>query len=95
MMTHYEIKKMAKNIESINYIVENSTSFNLLKKYPYQKCMVMSERKTIFIPCINSINLPPNVVDLRINRNTTDIHTLKRREEYAKIILLLFLFNTV
>ena len=91
MITHYELRKMSKKkIKSGNHMVESKKNFNLLEEHPSHKCMVMSKRKNIFIPCINSINLLPNIADLRINSITTDVHTLKRREEYAKIVLLLF-----
>ena len=50
----------------------------------------MSERKNIVIPCINSLNLLPNVGDLSMNSIITEMDTTKNREEYAKIILLLF-----
>ena len=51
--------------------------------------MVMSKRN-IFIPCINSLNLFPNVEDIRIDSIETDMDTSRNREEYAKIVLLLF-----
>ena len=52
--------------------------------------MVMSKRKNIYIPCINSLNLLPNVADLRIDSDVMDINILSKREEYAKVVLLLF-----
>ena len=52
--------------------------------------MVMAKRKNIFIPCINSLNLLPNVADLKIDNIITDGDTSRKREEYAKIVLLLF-----
>ena len=50
----------------------------------------MVKRENIFIPCINSINLLPNIADLSISNIKTDVYILKKREEYAKIVLLLF-----
>ena len=52
--------------------------------------MVMSKRKHIFIPCINSLNLLPNLADLDLNSESTDPITTETREQYAMIILLLF-----
>ena len=83
MVTNYEIRKMSnKKIEKI--------SFNLLEEHPSHIYIVIAKRNNIFIPCTNSIKLLPNIVDLNINSITTDGHILKRREEYAIIILLLF-----
>ena len=91
MVTHYELRKMTKKkIESSNHIVEGKTSYNLLEEHPSHKCMIMVKRKNIFIPCINSINLLPNIADLSINNITTEVDILRKREQYAKIILLLF-----
>ena len=64
--------------------------FNLIEEHPSHKCMVMSERKYFFIPCISSINLLPNVADLHQLEETNDPNIIDLREEYAKIILLLF-----
>ena len=50
----------------------------------------MSKRKHIFIPCINSLNLLPNLADLDLNSKSTDPITTETREQYAMIILLLF-----
>ena len=89
MVTHYELRKMTKKkIESSNHIVEGKTSFNLLEEHPSHKCMIMVKRNNIFIPCINSINLLPNIADLSINNITTEVYILRKREEYTKIILL-------
>ena len=70
--------------------MEGKNTFNLVKEHPSHKYMVMSEQKNIFIPCINSLNLLPNVEDLRIDNIITEMDTTRTREEYAKIILLLF-----
>ena len=69
--------------------MESKTSFNLVEDHLSHKCMVMSKRN-IFIPCINSLNLFPNVEDIRIDSIETDMDTSRNREEYAKIVLLLF-----
>ena len=63
---------------------------NLLEEHPSHKCMIMVMRKNISIPCISSISLLPNIADLSINIITTEGNILKKGEEYAKIILLLF-----
>ena len=52
--------------------------------------MVMSKRKNIFIPCINSLSLLPNVEDLRIDDIETGMDISRNRAEYAKIVILLF-----
>ena len=70
--------------------MENIITFNLLEEHPSHKYMVMSKRKHIYVPCISSINLLPNIADLHIGTPTTDATILKQREEYAKIVLLLF-----
>ena len=79
-----------KRIEADNPIMESSTTFNLLEEHPSHKYMVMSRRKNIYVSCISSINLLPNIADLDIGNITTDATILKQREEYAKIVLLLF-----
>ena len=52
--------------------------------------MVMSKRKHGFIPCINSLNLLPNLTDLDLQSSTADSNTNEAREQYAMIVLLLF-----
>ena len=52
--------------------------------------MVMSKRRHIFIPCINSLNLLPNLADLDLQLSTADSNTNEAREQYAMIVLLLF-----
>ena len=79
-----------KRIETMNPIMEIQTTFNLLEEHPSHKYMVMSKRKNVYIPLISSINLLPNIVDLNIGNITTDATVLQQREEYAKIVLLLF-----
>ena len=72
MMMHYELKKMSqKKIEKGNENVESKTTFNLVKEHPSHKYMVMSKRKHIVIPSINSINLLHNValLDLQGKNN--------------------------
>ena len=91
MVSTYVMKKMSKKkIESEDPIVESNTTFNLLEEHPSHKYMVLSKRKHIYVPCISSINLLPNIADLDIGKSTTDATILKQREEYAKIVLLLF-----
>ena len=91
MVSTYEMKKMSKKrIETDNPIMESSTTFNLLEEHPSHKYMVMSRRKHMYVPCISSINLLPNIVDLDIGNITTDATIIKHREEYSKIVLLLF-----
>ena len=51
---------------------------------------LMSMRKHIVIPSINSINLLPNVAELDVQNETTNPCTERLREKYAKIVLLLF-----
>ena len=91
MVTHNELRKMnKKRIESLNCIVKSKTSFNLLGEHPSHKCMTMVKINNLLIPCINSINLLPNIADLSINHIATEVHILKKREEHTKFILLLF-----
>ena len=91
MVLNYELKRMSKKeIDSKSHIVEGITTFNLVEEHPSHKYMVMSKRKNIFISCINSLNLLPNVADLRIDSIITDVDTSRKREEYANISLLLF-----
>ena len=52
------------------------------------KYMVMAKRKNFIMPCINSINLLPNVKDLHMHDDIAD--TIDLRERYALIVLLLF-----
>ena len=91
MISLYELKKMpAKKIESGNVLIESRSSFNLLQEHPSHKYMVVSKRKHITIPCINSINLLPNIADLDMSHESTDLNVVKAREKYGMIVLLLF-----
>ncbi len=91
MVSNYELKRMSKKkINSKSYLVEGSTTFNLVEEHPSHKCMVMSKRKNIYIPCINSLNLLPNVADLGTDSIISEADTSRKSEEYAKIVLLLF-----
>ena len=91
MVSTYVMKKKSKKrIEDEDPIMESNTTFNLLEEHPSHKYMVMSKRKHICVPCISSINLLPNIADIDIGTPTTDATILKQREEYAKIVLLLF-----
>ena len=55
-----------KKIESGNISVESKTTFNLMEEHPSHKYMVMAKRKNILIPCINYVNLIPNIKHLHI-----------------------------
>ena len=91
MVSNYELKRMSKKkLNSKIHIVEGKTTFNLVEEHPSYKCIIMSKQKNIFIPCINNLNLLPNVEDIRIDSIITDLETTGNRDEYAKIILLLF-----
>ena len=91
MVSNFKLKRMSKKkLNSKSYLVEGKATFNLVQEHPSHKCMVMSKRKNIYIPCINSLNLLPNVAELRIDSDIMDMNTLSKREEYAKIVLLLF-----
>ena len=91
MISKYELKRMSKKkIESNNTLVESKKTFNLVEEHPSHKCMVMSERKHFIIPCISSLNLLSNIVDLHILEESNDPNIIDLREEYAMIILLLF-----
>ena len=91
MVSNYELKRMSKKkLDSESQIVEGKTSFNLVEEHPSHKCMVMSKRKNIFIPCINNIHLLPNVADLKIDSDSVEVDALGERGKYAKIVLLLF-----
>ena len=91
VVSTYVMKKMSKKrIEEEDPIMESNTTFNLLEEHPSHKYMVMSKRKHIYVPCISSINLLPNISDLDIGNTTTNATILKQREEYANIVLLLF-----
>ena len=91
MVSNYELKKLSKKkIDSKSHIVTGKITFNLVEEHPSHKYMVMSTRKNIFIPCISSLFLLPNVEDLRMDSIITDLETIGTREEYEKIILLLF-----
>ena len=94
MISKYELKRMSKEkIESNNCLVESKKTFKLVEEHPSHKCMVMSERKKFIIPCINSINLLPNIADLHVLEETNDPNIIDLREEYAMIILLLLKLN--
>ena len=91
MVSNYELKRMSKKkLNSNSHTMEGKTTFNLVEEHPSYKCMIMSKRKNNCIPCINSLNLLPNVADLRIDSIITEMDTSRKREEYAKIVLLLF-----
>ena len=91
MVSNYELKRISKKkLNSKIHIVEGKTTFNLVEEHPSHKYMIMSKRKNIFIPCINSPNLLPNVADLRTDSITTEVDISMKRKEYVKIVLLLF-----
>lgn len=91
MMMHYELKKLGqKKIKEGKTNVESKVTFNVMQEHPSYKYMVVTKRKTIIIPCINSINLLPNVADLHLNCVSLASSTLESRETYAMIALLLF-----
>ena len=91
MITRYDLRRMSKEkIESNNLIVESKKTFNLVEEHPSHKCMVMSERTHFHIPCINSLNLLPNIAELHQFEETNDPNVIDMREQYAAIILLLF-----
>ena len=91
MITRYDLRRMSKEkIESNNLIVESKKTFNLVEEHPSHKCMVMSERTHFHIPCINSLNLLPNIAELHQFEETNDPNIIDMRERYAAIILLLF-----
>ena len=91
MVTHYELKKFSKRkIDSKSHIVEIKITFNLVEEHPSHKYMVISKRKNIFIPCINSLNFLPNEEYIRIDSIITNMDTSRNREEHTKIVLLLF-----
>ena len=74
-----------KKLESGNVSVESKTTFNLLEEHLSHKYMVMERRKHILIPCINSVNLIPNIKDLLIYEETSDKSSTDIRERYAMI----------
>ena len=81
MVSNYELKRMSKKkLNSKSHIVEGGKTLNLVEEHPSHKYMVMSKRKNIFIPCINNLNLLPNVEDLRIDSITTEVDTSMKRE---------------
>ena len=91
LICQYELKKLEKKkVERLDFNVESETIFNLVEEHPSHKYMVMSRRKHLCIPCISSINLLPSVTDLSMNEENCDEHTLKLRENYGLIVLLLF-----
>ena len=91
MISKYELKRMTKEkIESNEPLVESKKSFNLVEEHPSHKSMVMSERTHYVIPCISSINLLPNIAKLCQHEETYDEDIIDLREQYAKIVLLLF-----
>lgn len=50
----------------------------------------MSKRTNVVIPCINSINLLPNIADIHPQKDTHDKSILDMRKTYAMILFLLF-----
>ena len=91
MISKYELKRMTKEkIESNKPLVESKKSFNLVEEHPSHKSMIMSERTHYVIPCISSINLLPNIAKLCQHEETYDEDIIDLREQYAKIVLLLF-----
>ena len=52
--------------------------------------MVMSERTHYIIPCVSSANLLPNIAKLCQHEETYDEDVMNLREQYTKIVLLLF-----
>ena len=91
MISKYEMKRMTKEkIESNNILVESKKTFNLLEEHPSHRCMVMSERSHYIVPCINSLNLLPDIADLHPLEETNDPNVISLREKYAAIVLLLF-----
>ena len=71
-------------------MIESKKTFNLLEEHPSHRCMVMSERSHCVIPCINSLNLLPNIADLHQLEETDNPQIMDLRENYSAIILLLF-----
>ena len=63
---------------------------NIISEHPSHKYMVMSKRKNILIPCINSVNLIPNIKHLHILEEISESSIKEQRERYAMIVLLLF-----
>ena len=61
-----------------------------MEEHPSRKYMVMSKQEHICIPCISSINLLLNVAELEMEKESCNEHTMKLRESYTLIILLLF-----
>ena len=92
MIASYDLKRMSKKIIKSNKTsVESNKTFNLVEEHPSHKCMVMSERKHHIVPCISSIHrLIPNIAHLQQLEQTSDPTIINLREEYAKIVLLLF-----
>ena len=60
----------------MNPIMESQTVFNLFEEYPSHKYMVMLKRKNVYIPLISSINLLPNIADLKIGNITNDAYRI-------------------
>ena len=52
--------------------------------------MVMPKRINPCIPCISSIYLIPNIADISQKEEPNNRYTIKSREDYTLIILLLF-----
>ena len=76
MIANYELKKLTrKKIESENIDINSEKTFNLANEHPSHKYMVMSQRNKIIIPCISSINLLPNIADLRLDLENADYKT--------------------
>ena len=76
-----------KKIDSGNENVESKKTFNLVKEHPSHKYMVMSRRKHIVIPSINSINLLHNVALLDLQAEEGTDLTQNTRENYTKITM--------
>ena len=70
--------------------MESKKIFNFVEEHQSHKCMVMSEQEYHVFPCVNSIDLLPNIVDLQQLEESTDHNSIDLREEYGKIVLLLF-----
>ena len=70
--------------------MKSKTTFNLLQEHPSHKYMVMARRKHVVIPCINSVNLIPNIRDLHILETISNKGIIEKRERYAMLVLLLF-----
>ena len=91
MVSMYELKKLdKKKIEEMDHNVEGKNAFNLLEEHPSHKYMIISKRTNPCIPCISSINLLPSVADISFTEENCNDSTVRLRENYALIVLLLF-----